>query len=94
MTAYLDRLKHFLELGVNPGQLHPPSLVSPLNFNEFFISLLISTNLELHFVIKVLCVPPDLTVELNVNFSKRNIRNLTTAFLPGKRIYMLPVKKD
>lgn len=90
----MGRLKHFLELRVNPGQLFLPSLVSSLNSNEFFISLLISTNLELHFVIKVLCVPPDLPFELNVNFSKRKIGNLTTAFLPGNRIYMLPVKKD
>lgn len=69
-------------------------MILSLNFNEFFISLLISTDLELHFVIKVLCVPPALTFELNVNFSKGKIRNLTTAFLPGNRIYMLPVKKD
>lgn len=67
---------------------------SSLNFNEFFISILISANLGLHFVIKILCVPLDLTFELNVNFSKRKIRNLTTAFLPGNRLYMLPVKKD
>lgn len=92
MAAYSERLKHFIELSVNTGQFFP--LDSSLNSNEFFISLLITTHLGLHFVIKVLCVLPDLIFELNVNFLQRKIRNLTTGFLPGNRIYMLPVKKD
>lgn len=92
MAAHLERLKHFIETQCSHWPIF--SLDSSLSSNEFFISLLISTNHGLCYVIKVLCVPPDLMFELNVNFSQRKIRNLTTAFLPGNRLYVLPVKKD